>query len=313
MPALTRLQLALLIPLTLVWGLNWPVMKLGIADYPPLTFRSLSIWLGLPVLGLALVMMKVPFKVARKDWPQLLWLAATNMFVWHACIIVAVKHLSSGRSAILGYSMPIFSALIGALLFKTALGRRGWLGVSAAALGVALLLWHEFSTLAGRPGYVALALVAAATWALGTQLLRRTSLTVPTLTISFWMTALTAVVMTLLAWIFERGQWQAAAAPGTATWGAILYNAVLIFGFAHAAWFYLARGLPPVASTLSVMLIPVIGVFSGAVWLGETVHWQDCAAVALMVVAIASVLWPARAGAGTRQPAPAGATGQPRG
>ena len=293
MPSLSRLQLALLVPLTLVWGLNWPVMKLGIADYPPLTFRAISIWLGVPVLGLALVAMKVPFKVARKDWPQLLWLAATNMFVWHACMIVAVKHLSSGRSAILGYSMPIFSALLGALLFKTALSKRGWLGVSAAALGVALLLWHEFSTLAGRPGYVALALVAAATWALGTQLLRRTTLTVPTLAISFWMTTLTAAVMSLLAWLLERNQWQA---PGPATWGAIAYNAVLIFGFAHAAWFYLARGLPPVASTLSVMLIPVTGLFSGGVSLGGTVHWQDCAAVALMVVAIASVLWPARVG-----------------
>ena len=292
MPALSRLQLALLIPLTLVWGLNWPVMKLGVADYPPLTFRAISIWLGVPVLGLALLAMKVPFKVARKDWPQLLWLAATNMFVWHACIILAVKHLSSGRAAILGYSMPFFSALLGAFLFKTALSRRGWIGVSAAALGVALLLWHEFSTLAGRPGYVALALVAACTWALGTQLLRRTTLTVPTLTISFWMTTLAAIVMSLLALLLERGQWKA---PGSATWGAIVYNAVLIFGFAHAAWFYLARGLPPIASTLSVMLIPVIGVFAGALWLGETVHWQDWAAVALMVVAIASVLWPARA------------------
>jgi len=244
----------------------------------------------------------VPFKIARKDWPQLLWLAATNMFVWHVCIILAVKHLSSGRAAILGYSMPIFSALLGAWLFKTALGRRGWIGVSAAALGVGLLLWHEFSTLAGRPGYVALALVAACTWALGTQLLRRTTLTVPTLTISFWMTTLAAVVISVLALLLERGQWKA---PGTAAWGAILYNAVLIFGFAHAAWFYLARGLPPVASTLSVMLIPVIGVFAGALWLGETVHWQDWVAVALMVVAIASVLWPARAAAGASRSATA--------
>ena len=295
MPSLTRLQLALLIPLTLVWGLNWPVMKLGIADYPPLTFRALSIWLGVPVLGLVLVAMKAPFKVASKNWPQLLWLAATNMFVWHACIILAVKHLSSGRSAILGYSMPIFSALLGAFLFKTALSRRGWVGVSAAALGVGLLLWHEFSTLAGRPGYVALALLAACTWALGTQLLRRTTLDVPTLTISFWMTTLTAIVMTALALLLEPRRWTA---PGPATWSAIAYNAVLIFGFAHAAWFYLARGLPPVASTLSVMLIPVIGVFSGALWLGETVHWQDWAAVALMVIAIASVLWPTRAPGG---------------
>jgi len=69
---------------------------------------------------------------------------------------------------------------------------------------------------------------------------------------------------------------------------------VLVFGFAQAAWFYLARGLPPVASTLSVMLIPVLGVFSGAVWLGEVLHWQDWAAVGLMVASIAAVLWPAR-------------------
>jgi len=96
----------------------------------------------------------------------------------------------------------------------------------------------------------------------------------------------------VLAVVLERPQWKA---PGAVTWGAVFYNAVLIFGFAHAAWFSLARGLPPIASTLSVMLIPVLGVFSGAVWLGEVVHWQDWAAVVLMVVAIAAVLAPARA------------------
>lgn len=141
---------------------------------------------------------------------------------------------------------------------------------------------------------MALALVAAATWALGTQLLRHSRIGLATLTLSFWMTAMTAVVMTVLSLLFERGPWRW---PGPVTWGSIAYNAVLIFGFAHAAWFYLARGLPPVASTLSVMFIPVLGVFSGAVWLGEVVHWQDWVAVALMVVAIASVLWPSRSAA----------------
>jgi drug/metabolite transporter (DMT)-like permease len=157
---------------------------------------------------------------------------------------------------------------------------------------VMLLLWHVVSQLAGRPQGVALALVAAATWALGTQLLRRSTLPVPTLTISFWMTVLTGGVMTALAVVFERGEWRA---PSPAAGWAIAYNAVLIFGFAHAAWFYLARGLPPLASTLSVMFIPVLGVFSGALWLGEQLHWQDWAAIALIVVAIASVLWPAAA------------------
>ena len=76
-----------------------------------------------------------------------------------------------------------------------------------------------------------------------------------------------------------------------------LYNALLVFGFAHSAWFYLARGLPPVASTLSVMMIPILGVFSGAWALNEILHWQDWAAMGLMVVSIASVLWPSQAAA----------------
>lgn len=290
MQTLTRAQLALLAALTLTWGLNWPVMKLGVTGYPPLGFRSLSLWLGLPVLGLALVAMKQPFRIPRRHWPELLGLSATNMFVWQACMILALVQLSSGRAAILGYTMPIFSAVIGALLFSTSLARRGWLGVGAAATGVVLLLWHELTALAGRPLGVALALVAAATWALGTQMLRRSRIGVPILTLSFWMTALTAAVMTVLSALLEGDQWRA---PPPAVAAAIAYNAVLIFGFAQVIWLSLARNLPPVASSLSVMLIPVLGLFSGALWLGEVLHWQDWAAVALMVVALASVLWPA--------------------
>jgi len=291
MQRLTQQQLATLVLLTLVWGLNWPVMKLGVSDFPPLSFRALSIMLGVPVLGLALVLLKIPFRVPRRYWPELGLLTVSNMLIWHICIILAVKALSSGRAAILGYTMPIFSALIGALAFSAVMSKRGWLGVGAAALGVSLLLWHEFTGLAGRPGSVALALFAAAVWALGTQLLRRSKIELPTLTLSFWMTAIAGLVLSVLAAVFEHDQWQLPSAP--AAW-AIGYNAVLIFGYAHAAWFYLARSLPPVASTLSVMFIPVLGVFSGAVWLGEVLHWQDWAAVLLVVVAIASVLWPAK-------------------
>jgi drug/metabolite transporter (DMT)-like permease len=284
-------QLALLVGLTLAWGLNWPVMKLGVTVYPPLTFRALSMLLGLPVLAAALLWLKVPFRVPRVHWRELAVLTLTNMVVWHLLVILSVPHLSSGRAAILGYTMPVFSALLGAALFGERLRPRQAAGVAAAALGVVLLLWHEFDRVAGAPLAASVMLVAAACWALGTQQLRRTAIALPTLTLSFWMTAVTTVVMLAAAALFEHGQWHV---PNAAATGAIVYNAVLIFGFAHAAWFTLARSLPPVASTLSVMMIPVLGTVSGALALGEVLHWQDGAAAALMVAAIASVLWPAR-------------------
>ena len=235
--------------------------------------------------------LRVPLDVARKDYRELFWLALTNMVVWHVLIILAISLLSGGRAAILGYTMPIFSALLGVAFFGAQMRRAQWLGVGAASLGVALLLFNELTNFSGKPLGVLMALVAAAVWALGTQKLRHTTLVASTLTLSFWMTLMTAVVLTLMSFAFERHLW---AMPPPKTWVAIVYNGVLIFGFAHAAWFTLARGLPPVASTLSTMMIPILGVFSGALWLGEVLHWQDWAAVALMALAISTVLIPSR-------------------
>ncbi len=296
MAAFTTRQLIILVCLTIVWGFNWPVMKIGVTDYPPMTFRMLSMWIGVPLLGLGLLVLRIPMRIPRVYWRELFWLAFTNMFVWHALMVMAVKALSSGRAAILGYSMPIFAALFGALFFGDRLLGRVWGGVAAAALGVVLLLWHEFTNLSGRPLGVAYALIGAATWAVGTQKMRRTTLPIPTPTLVFWMTVMSTCVMTGLVLVFERADFKQ---PSPAIWGSILYNGILIFALAQAAWFYLARALPPVASSLSVMMIPILGVFSGAVWLGEALHWQDWAAMALMVVAIASVLWPAPAAVGT--------------
>lgn len=291
MQSLSRQQWLLLVVLTLIWGLNWPVMKLGVTGFPPLTFRTLCMSLGLPFLALLLYLKKIPFHVPREQWRELAWLSFYNMLVWHVTIIIALQDLSSGRAAILGYTMPIFSAVLGVWLFQSVLSGRAWMGVVAAGLGVLLLLWHEFTHLSGKPMGVLLALIAALAWAQGTQMMRRTRMTVPTLTIAFWMIAFTLVFMALFAILFERHHWKM---PSTPQMGAILYNAFGVFVFSQAAWLSLARHLPPVASTLSVMFIPILGVFSGAWWLQEKLHWQDWAAVALIVVAIASVLWPTR-------------------
>lgn len=284
-------HLAVLVLLTLVWGANWPIMKIGVSHYPPLSFRALSMLLGVPLLGLALKAAGVPLRVPRAHWPELAKLTLANMLVWHVLVILAVPMLSSGRAAILGYTMPVFSALWGAALFGQRLAPRQWAGVAAAAAGVVLLLWHELGRLAGAPLGVVLMLTSAAVWALGTQWMRATRMPVSTLALAFWMSVITAGVMSALAAAAEAPRWHM---PDTAAAWAIVYNAIGVFVFAQTAWLWLARSLTPVASTLSVMMIPVLGTVLGALWLREVLHWQDGAAMAAIVVAIASVLWPQR-------------------
>jgi len=257
-------------------------------------------WLGLPVLWALLRWQRVPFAIRRADWAELAKLSLTNMIIWHVVAILAIQALSSGRAAILGYTMPIFSALWGVALFGERLQPRHLAGIAAAAAGVALLLWHEFGALTGRPLAALGMLFAAAVWALGTQQMRRTTIQAPTLAIVFWMTLASTLVLTAGTVLFERHRW---IPPLPATWGAIAYNALLIFGFAQAIWMMMARNLPPIASSMSVMMIPVLGVVSGAWWLNEELHWQDGAAIVLVLLAIATVLLPARRGTQPVEPA----------
>ena len=308
--AFSRQQYGLLVFLTIVWGINWPMMKLGVTGYPPLGFRALSMWLGLPVLWAVLRLQRVSFVIRRDDWPELAKLSINNMIIWHVLAILAVQALSSGRAAILGYTMPIFSAIYSVVVLGERLRPRHVAGIVAAALGVSLLLWHEFATIAGKPLAAIGMLVAAAVWAVGTQQMRRTTIAAPTLAIVFWMTLSSTLVMTTATVLFERDRW---AVPGAVTLAAVGYNAVLIFGLAQPVWLILARALPPIASSMSVMMIPVLGTIIGALWLGEALHWQDGAAIVLVLLAIASVMWPTRVPARRVRPrsATSDAAGQP--
>jgi drug/metabolite transporter (DMT)-like permease len=285
-------DLLLLALLTISWGLNWPVMKIGVQDFAPMSFRTISMAGGLPILWLVVRSQGLSLSVPRQDWRELWLLGLTNMVIWFVLAMYGVKMLSSGRAAILGYTMPIWTAVIGILVFSDRPSAKlGW-GVAAAAAGVSLLLASEFGTITGKPVGTLCMLAAALVWGFGTHLMRRRRQRTSVLVITFWSLVQSLIVCGLVSVLFERDQWSRP--PNAAEWGAIAYNSVVIFGFSQVMWFRLASILPPVASGLSVMLIPVIGLFSGMAMLGEQPHWQDYAALACVLVAIASVLLPSR-------------------
>jgi len=288
---LARKELVLLVVLTLLWGFNWPVMKIGVRDFAPLSFRTLCMVGGVVMLFVMARVQGESLRVSREHWPELVWLALTNMIIWYVLSIYGVKLLSSGRAAILGYTMPVWTALIGWLVYRDRLDLRMGVGVLAAGAAIALLLGEELIRLAGRPTGTLCMLCAAFVWAIGTQMMRRRKLPGSVLVLTFWMMVMSLVVCGPVAWMIERDQW--VRAPNLMEWGAILYNAVLVFGVSQLLWFRLATLLPPVASSLSVMLIPVVGLFSGMWLLGEVPSWQDYVALLFVLVAIATVLLPA--------------------
>lgn len=288
MPKMSRKDLVLLVLLTLCWGLNWPVMKLGVNAYPPITFRVSNMIGALPLLWFVAHRKGVPLALSFKQIKSIFWLCLPNMLFFQLSMTLGIKILaSSGRAAILCYTMPVWAVLSGLVFFRENLGLRAWLSVGCAVGGAVLLLSSEFASFSGQPLGTFIILAGAMAWGFGTVLLKRNTLELSALSITFWMMLISSVIMLLLAIVFERGQWRM---PDPVEWGAILYNVFLVFGFAYVVWVQMASTLPPVASTLSVMMIPVLGLFSSMWVLGETPNWQDYAAMALILIAMGSVL-----------------------
>ncbi|MGB7481971.1 MAG: DMT family transporter [Burkholderiaceae bacterium] len=287
MTSLSRKDWLLLVFLTLIWGANWPVMKIAVHDFPPITFRLLSVAGGALVLWAALRVQRLPLAIPRGQFGTVLKLAIPNVLMWQLFIILGVKMLSSGRAAILGYTMPVWAVLSGLIFFHERVTRLAWLGVGCALAGALLLLSSEFENLSGQPLGSLMALIAAASWGFGTVLMKRTRLDMPTAVLTMWTLVIGSLLLLPVAVLFEHAAWRA---PNAVEWAAIAFNAVLALATAQLLWFRLARTLPPVASSLSVMMIPVLGIFLGAWWLHETPHWPDYVAALLILLAMSTVL-----------------------
>jgi len=288
LPPLSARQWRLLALITAIWGFNWPVMKYAINQYPPLSFRFLSMLGGVVVMQITARWLNIALAVPAGQRLKLFLLSLVNMVGWHVFCVLAVAELSSGRAAILGYTMPVW-AVISGLFLGQRISPRAWLGVGFAIGGIFLLLSSELSSIAGRPLGAAYMLIAAVCWGLGTALIRRFPTGLHPLAATHAMMCITLVVIGVAALQLEWSP-ELRMPSNLQMWWPIAYNAVAVIGIAHVLWIGMASSLPPVASSISIMLIPVVGVFSGMLWLGESPHWQDYAALGLILLAMATVL-----------------------
>ena len=205
--ALSRRQLIGLVVLTLMWGLNWPVMKLSLRELEPLHFRAVTMALG--ALALALFFRARGVRMLPRgtaEWRDVAVLGLPNILGWHGLSIIGLTQLPAGRAAILGFTMPVWTVLLGVLFYRERLTARLVLATAAVLAAIALLLWDEFARLAGSPAGIVWMQGAALCWALGTIWMRRARLTLPPEALVVWMMAWSAAAIAVLAVALEPPQ-----------------------------------------------------------------------------------------------------------
>jgi drug/metabolite transporter (DMT)-like permease len=278
--------------LTLVWGFNWTALKVAITEVGPYTFRTLCLGLGSGVLFAFLRASGQPLAIPRDQWWRLALIAFFNITCWNMLVVFGLATLPSGRAAILAYTMPAWAIPLSVLLLGERMTGRKLAGLALGMAGMALLLWDEFHRLQGAPRGALLVLGAAFTWAIGTILQKKYPVKAPLAGFTAWMMLVGGLPIYLGALLFE--DFGKLAGISLNAFLAVAYNVLLAFAFAHWAWIKIATSVSVTVFSLSMLVIPVVGVFSGMLFLGERPGWPEYAALAFVLGSLATVVVPQR-------------------
>jgi drug/metabolite transporter (DMT)-like permease len=286
---LSSFGLLLLALLAVGWGLNWPIMKIVLRDVPPLYFRGGCLLLGGCGLLLLGRLEGQSIAVSRENWRPLAVLAAANIVGWNVLAIYGVGLLPSGRAALLGYTMPLWSVAFSVWLLHERLNSRRVLGLALGLSGVVVLMGADWGRLGGAPVGVLCMLGAAMSWGLGVVLMKRHALRLPTTILTGWTMVLGALPMIVAAALLETD-----ALRPVGFWPAfgMVYNILVAFMFCYWAWNRIVLMVPVAVSSLGSLVTPVIGVVGGMVLLGEQPGWNEFAGAGLILGALATVLLP---------------------
>ena len=278
----------LLAGLTFFWGANWPAMKIALDEIPVWTFRTICLFAGGGGLLLLAKLSGQRLRVPRAEIRPLLLCALFNIIGWHLFSGYGVSNMEAGRASIIAFTMPLWAALLGRPVLGEPLTARKLVGLALGMAGLALLIGPDIGIVGRFPIGAACMLGAAMTWGTGTVMVKRYAWSLSTTVLVGWQLLAGAVPVTIGMFLIEGtpdlGGVSSAALLAT------LYCIALPMLFCHWAYFKVVRIFPASIAAIGTLAIPVVGVISSALVLGEAIGLAEIAALALVCSALAVVL-----------------------
>ena len=293
-PIVTRVSpkvLGLLSALTLVWGTNWPLFRIALEELPVLTFRTIVLASAVTVLTVILLVRRESFAVPQGKWLPLIVASAMNILVWNIATSFAVLYIPSGHASVLAYTMPLWVALLGFIVFRQKLTGRLLAAILIGAAAVVALMAPNFQSYAHAPLGLFWGLFAGFCWAIGTFVVKRTSWPGMGLSLTFWQVLLTFPPIAIGALLIDGlpTHW-----PSAKVLAATIYTGSIPMALGTATWFALVKLLPAQVAALSSIAIPIVAIVSGILLLHEPLSALQAVAIASTVISLWLALVPGR-------------------
>ncbi len=254
-------DLLLMVMAQALWGANFAVIKLGVADWPPLFFvatrMALVALLLVPMVGLP----------RRDQLPILIRMCFVLGVIHWGSLFTGLQSTDAATTSIVIQIQVPISALLSTWLQKDKMGWRRWSGVGIAFIGIAIIV--------GTPQFAGgwwggiLIFIAALAWAFANLDIKKLSASIDGWRLNAW-TGLIAAPMTLASSLaLEHGQWQAITHISWQAVMALAYQVIIVTTLCYGIWYGMMRRYPMSQVMPFTLTEPVFGAAVAIALLGE--------------------------------------------
>ncbi len=257
----------------LAWGFNFVVIEVGLHSWPPLFFSTLRF---------LLIAFPAVFFVKRGNltWPWIIAIGLTMGTVMFSLVFIGMYvGMPASLASIVLQIQAVFTILLSTVVLRDA--PTGWqkIGVAIAFAGIGLLAVEKYQTTTFL-GLILLVLAGLA-WAVANIMIKAAG-DIDGFRLIVWMSLVPPIPLFVLSLIFEKGHLQALSHLSFVSVGAIIYTALIASVFGMSTWAGLFKKYSPNVVAPFSLLVPIFGISSSAVFLGETLSLTEMVAALLV-------------------------------
>lgn len=262
----------------IIWGVNFSFIKIGLEELPPFLFSAARF----AIVALPAVFF-IPFP-KTSVWNVLGVGLFLGILKFGLLFLAMREDASAGLSSLILQAQVLFTIALSVVFLKERISFNQAIGIFVAAMGFSLF----FTLASGNITFLGLILILAAAlfWGFSNLIMKRVQ-GVNLLHFMIWVSLVPPLPLLLVSIATETNQpWELLTQVSVTTWGALAYVSYLSTLFAFALWGYLLKTYPAASVTPFALLIPVVGMLTSALMLGESLTTTELLAAGLIMLGL---------------------------
>ncbi len=275
----------LVLVIVVVWGLSWPISKIGLNYISPWGFVA-----GRLVIG-TLSMFIITTAAGRFVWPRyqdlpiILVISLLQITFFMLFVNFGLHYVDAGRSAILAYTTPIWVIPVAIFFFDEKVTAFQWVGFLLGLIGIVILIcpwsvnWSNTNEVKGN----IFLLLAALSWAISMLCTRHMEWRRAPIELLPWQLLFATIPISLLAWkigAFDGVHWNFTLVE------CLMYSGVVATTLGYLGVVIVSKELPSSKASLSFLGVPVCGFMSSAIILHEPISTVTIVAISFIMAGL---------------------------